>query len=513
MRKWMCGLLVVLCAVPLIAGTFSGKVKTVDSDSRTIVLEGAKNAGSKTFEVPEKALVSVNGKRSSFDSVSEGANVTIVTDKNDAVTKINIKGEVVAQAAGSKKPAGNAAAAGSAASDAQEGDWAYFCGPNGDNVSTAKGLLKEWPKAGPKLAWRATGLGEGYSSVTVAGGMVFSMGNTNGGETVSAINLETGDIAWQHKIAPPSQLSAGNGPRGTPTYDQGKVYALGGNGDLACLDAKDGKPVWEVNILTEFGGDNITWGISESPLIDGDKLICSPGGKRATLVALNKADGEVIWKCPAPGNSPAGYSSAIITEVGGIRQYVQFLHAGTIGVRADNGKFLWGNNDSANGTANCSSPLFADNMVFTASGYGKGGGMLKLTTKGESVTAKLAYHTNKMESHHGGMVLLDGYVYGASDPGIVRCLELATGKVKWENRSVGKGSITCAEGHLYIRSEQGPVALAAAVPTKYTETGRFDQPNRSGASAWAHPVVAHGKLFLRDQDLLLVYDIRDRKDL
>ncbi len=513
----------VLCTAPLLAGTFFGKIESVDADTRTVVVAGTKAAGTKTFEIPEKASISVSGKKSDFEALVEGASVTVSTDASDKVTKINVR--AAAAAARDKSATGKKAALPKTSSKTSTkkgtdtataetgksgaGDWPCFDGPARDNVSRETGLLKSWPSDGPKLAWQATGLGEGYASVSVADGLVYTMGNVGSSETVTALNLETGKIVWQQKTGAASRLQAGNGPRGTPAYDEGQVYALGGNGDLTSLDARTGEQNWRKNILQEFGGKNIQWGISESVLIDGDRLICTPGGSNGTIVALNKSNGKPQWRATVPGNSPAGYSSAIVAEVDGIRQYVQFLHMGVVGVRADNGEFLWGNDGAANGTANCSSPLFADNMVFSASGYGKGGAMVKLAVKGRKVQATPGYHTNKMESHHGGMVLLDGHVYGSSDPGIVRCLELETGDVKWENRSVGKGSITCADGHLYVRSENGPVALIEASPAGYKETGRFAQPDRSNASAWAHPVVSHGKLFLRDQDLLLVYDIKD----
>ena len=516
MHKYVLGFIVLLCATPLVAATFFGKIESVDADKRLVVVEGNKSSGTKTFEIPEKAMISVNGKKSDFDVLIEGAAVTVSTDASDKVTKINIKagtGGAAREKSGTSSKSGSkksdAGSASSAKAKSTPGDWPSFDGPARDNISRETGLLSAWPAEGPALAWRANELGEGYASVAVAGGMVFTMGNVGSSETVTALNLETGKIAWQQETAAASRLQMGNGPRGTPTYDDGRVYALGGNGDLSCLDAESGKPVWRKNILQEFDGSNIRWGISESVLIDGDRLICTPGGSNGTIVALNKVNGKVLWRSMVPGKSPAGYSSAIIAEVGGVKQYVQFLHIGVVGVRADNGEFLWGNDASANGTANCSSPLFGDNMVFSASGYGKGGAMVKLSARGKKVTAAPGYHTNKMENHHGGMVLLDGHVYGSSDPGVLRCLDLATGDVKWEHRSVGKGAITCADGHLYLRCEKGPVALVEASPAGYNEKGRFEQPDRSDSEAWAHPVVSHGKLFLRDQNLLLVYNVKE----
>lgn len=514
MRMWFVGLIVLLCTWPLCAATFFGKIESIDADARTVVVVGSKSAGKKTFTIPEKAYIAVDGKKSEFDFLVEGASITVSTDSSDKVTRVTLKGGTAAKVRekddASIKPSTSKSAATSEANGGllSPEDWPNYGGPVFDNVSKSAGLLKAWPESGPNEAWRATDLGEGYASVTVADGMVFTMGNVKTSETVTALDLETGKVVWQQKTGGASKLQMGDGPRGTPTYDEGRVYSLGGNGDLACLDAKTGKQAWRKNILQEFGGNNIQWGISESVLIDGDKLICTPGGSTGTIVALNKKSGKPIWRCTVPGKPRAGYSSAIIAEVGKVRQYIQFVHTGVVGVGVDKGEFLWGNDDSANDTANCSSPVYMDGMVFSASGYGKGGAMVKLAAKGKKIDARHAYHTNKMESHHGGLVLLDGHIYGSSDPGVVRCLELETGKVKWESRSVGKGSLTCADGYLYVRSEQGPLALVEASPSGYNETGRFNQPDRSGAQAWAHPVVAHGKLFIRDQDLLLVYDIK-----
>ena len=513
-------LMLVLAVAPLFAGTFSGKLQSVDADGRTVVVAGSKKVGEKTFTIPEEATVMISGKKSDLQSLPEGATITVFFDADDTVTRLTAK-----PAAGTAKKSPPKSATGSSPKTSPRGnsensaseigaisaaDWPSFDGAARSNVSQESGLLKEWPEAGPKIAWRVQGLGEGYSSVSVANGFVYTMGNVGNAETVTAIKLDTGKIAWQQKTAPASRLSAGNGPRSTPTVDGDFVYSLGGNGDLSCMNAKTGKPVWQINILKEFAGDNISWGICESVLIDGDKLICTPGGKQGTLVALNKKNGKLIWKCMVPGSPQAGYSSAIIAEVGGVRQYIQFTSANVVGVRAEDGTYLWSNDASANGTANCSSPLFAQDMVFSATGYGKGGAMVELSSTGGKTDARFAYHTNKMESHHGGMALVDGHVYGSSDPGVLRCLDLKTGDVKWENRSVGKGSLTVADGHIYVRSENGPVALVELTSEEYREKGRFDQPSRSDASAWPHPVVAHGKLFLRDQDLLLVYDVKAR---
>jgi outer membrane protein assembly factor BamB len=263
--------------------------------------------------------------------------------------------------------------------------------------------------------------------------------------------------------------------------------------------------------MKEFGGDIPGWGVCESVLLDQNRLICTPGGSKATLVALNPENGEVIWKGLVPQKDRAGYASPAVAEVGGLRQYVQFTNSGTVGLRADSGDFLWRDDSASNGTANCSSPLVAGDFVFTSSNYGTGGSLVKLVANPSGVKAERVYHTQRMSVHHGDMVIVNGLVFGASDPGILTCLDLATGKVKWASRAAGKGSITYADGRLYLRTEQGTMILVEATGDVYHELGRFEQPNRAASSAWAHPVVAAGRLFLRDQDLLVCYDLKGSK--
>lgn len=386
-------------------------------------------------------------------------------------------------------------------------EWAQFRGPHRDNRSTETGLLAAWPEEGPKLLWTTRGIGEGFSTVSISGGTLYTMGNHDGQEQVIALDEKTGEILWRTPIGEAYEQGRGNGPRGTPTIDGDFLYALGGSGNLACINCTTHDVVWQLNILDEYDGENIKWGISESVLIDGDQLICTPGGSKGTIVALNKQTGKEIWTSITKEKDRAGYASAVITKGGGVRQYVQFTSGGTIGIRTDDGQFLWSNNASANPVANCSSPLLSDDYVFTASGYGTGGALLKLNADGDSVESEFIYKTPMMKNHHGGMVIVDGYIYGANN-NVWTCLDLATGDVKWAERSVGKGALVYADGHLYLRGEKGPVALVEANPNEYVETGRFDQPERSDYNAWPHPVIADGKLYLRDMDVLLCYDVR-----
>ena len=260
--------------------------------------------------------------------------------------------------------------------------------------------------------------------------------------------------------------------------------------------------------MTEFEGFVPNWGACESVLIDQNRIICTPGGSTATLIALNPENGDLIWKAVAPQKDRCGYASPAVAQVDGVRQYVQLTRSGTVGVRADNGDFLWRDDSAANATANCSSPLVAGNLVFTSSNYGAGGSLVKLVAASSGVKAELVYHTHRMSVHHGDMVIVDGLIFGASDPGILTCLELASGNVKWSSRQAGKGSITYADGRIYLRTEEGTVILVEATGKSYHELGRFEQPSRSKSSAWAHPVVASGRLFLRDQELLFCFDLR-----
>lgn len=520
--------LVATAVSGLWAGIISGKIDSVAADKNSVTVDA--RGKKQTFRIPASATVTLDGKKAKLSDLTSGLPASVFTDGTNNVTRLVARSEASASASVSK-PAGddasvegavpksvkkksgsskskskNAASAESTASGS--GPWPQFLGPNRDNISRETGLLKSWPAVGPRLLWTAGGLGAGYSSVSVAGGLVFTMGNRGADESILAVKLAGGEAAWEARSGSPYREGRGDGPRGVPTIDGDLAYALGANGDLTCVEAKSGQVRWRKNILAEFGGQNIKWGICESVLIDGDRLICTPGGQQATMVALNKTSGSVLWRATVPGGVRPGYASAIAIDVGGVRQYVQFTANGTIGVRAQDGQVLWTNSSSSNGTANCSAPVFFDDMVFTASGYGTGGAMLRLSSRGNQTTAAQGYFTKDMKNHHGGMVVLDGYLYGSNDPGLLTCIELKSGTVRWQERSVGKGSLTCADGNLIVRSENGPVVLVEASPAAYRELGRLEPRERSGRNTWSYPVVADGKLFLRDQENLFCYDLK-----
>jgi outer membrane protein assembly factor BamB len=336
---------------------------------------------------------------------------------------------------------------------------------------------------------------------------LFTQGTGGDASKVFCLSLADGKTVWAAALGPKVNEGRGNGPRSTPTVDDDRVYALTENGDLACLRAGDGSPVWRKNILKEFGGNNPGWLISESPLIDGDRVIVSPGGGGAGMVALDKMTGKEIWRTKELSED-AAYSSAIAADVGGVRTYMNFTSRAAVGVRASDGKLMWRNSSPANRTANCATPVFADNKVFFTSSYGTGAALFGLNAQGGEVKAQEIYFTGDMKNHHGGVVLVNGYLYGFSDS-ILTCIEFATSKKMWANRSVGKGSLTYADGMLYLFSENNVVGLAEATPNGYVEKGRFTVPDQ-GKPSWAYPVVIGGKLYIRDQGTLTVYEVKAR---
>lgn len=385
-------------------------------------------------------------------------------------------------------------------------DWPQWQGPDRTGVSKETGLLKEWPQAGPALVWTATGLGAGYGSMAVAGDRVFVQGTRGRTSAIMALNRADGKEVWSKALGSTERNDRGSGPRGTPTVDGDRVYVLSEAGDLWGLKV-DGAELWHRNILRDFNGEQLQWLISESPLVDGPHLIVSPGGRGAGMVKLDKMTGKTVWTAKDL-NDPAGYASPIVADVQGVRIYLTFTAAEGVGVRASDGKVMFRYATAANRTANITTPIFSNGKAFFTSGYDTGGGLVDLTAQNGEVKAKEVYFTRNMKNHHGGVVLVDGYLYGFNDS-ILTCLEFNTGRMVWRDRSVGKGSVTFADGNLYIQGENNVVGLAQASPSGYVEKGRFTIPDK-GLPSWAHPVVSDGRLYLRNQDSLMVYDIKAR---
>ena len=380
-------------------------------------------------------------------------------------------------------------------------DWPQWRGPNRDGRSAETGLLKQWPAGGPPLAWRATGAGEGYSSFAVANGRLYTLGARQGTEYLIAYDAASGKRLWEVANGRRFENDRGSGPRATPTVDGDRIYAFGASGDLSAVDAASGKPIWKVNVLSAFRGSNINWGLSESPLVLSDRILVNAGGP---IVALKKSDGSEIWK--SDGSGPAGYSSAVLHEAGGIREAIYFTHDGVIGVDVNTGKRLWSYEPVANDVANIATPIVRGNRVFVSSDYGTGAALLELTPSGGGIRAKEIYFTRDMRNHHASSVLVGDHLYGFSSM-ILTAMNFDTGQVVWRDRSVGKGSLVFADDRLYLYSERGTVGLVEATPAGYREHGRFEIKSGS-LPTWSHPVVSGGKLFLRDQDTIYAHDVR-----
>ncbi len=399
-------------------------------------------------------------------------------------------------------------------------DWPQWRGPNRDAVSTETGLLREWPTEGPRLLWEATGLGRGYSSLSIVGGRLFTMGDLSEGpakaQYVIALDLATRQPLWKARVGPPH----GDGSRCTPTVADGLVYALGTEGDLVCLQADTGREVWRKNFKTDFNGKMMSgWKYSESPLVDGEKLVCTPGGPEAALVALNRKTGQVIWKSAPPRpdmTGGAGYASVVVSTGAGVKQYVTVMGKGAVGVEAETGRFLWRYPRVANGTANIPTPVARGDFVFVSTGYQTGSALLKLVKAGDGVAAEQVYwlDAKTFQCHHGGFLQVGDYIFGANghNAGNPICVEMATGKIAWSEKQLGErsGAVVCADNLLIYRYENNLVALIEANPKAYTLKGTFQLPSRPGMGGpgWPHPVVLEGKLYLRHNDRLFCYDLR-----
>ena len=393
----------------------------------------------------------------------------------------------------------------------QAEDWPQWRGPDRDGISSETGLLKEWPSEGPKLVWQLNDLGDGYGAVSVADGTIFLVVNEGlDDELVKAIDIESKQVLWGTrigKVGNPDQRPSYPAARSTPTVDGDLVYALGSDGDLACLKVKSGEVVWEKSVREEFDGKPGTWAYSESPLIDGDKVVVTPGGEKAGIVALDKKSGETIWKADVSKMGAAAYASIMPASAEGKKQYVAFMGNGLVGVSAEDGKFLW-SYDHTKGIANMPTPVVAGDVVYSG-GSRAGGGAVKLVLKEDGVEAEEMYFDPKLPTAIGGSVKVDGYLYGCSNSTII-CADFATGEIKWQERISAASSILYADGRLYLHAEDGKVMMVAASPEAYHEISSFtlpDQPEGTGKE-WAYPALANGKLYVRQHGTLWCYEVK-----
>jgi outer membrane protein assembly factor BamB len=390
-------------------------------------------------------------------------------------------------------------------------DWPQWRGPMRTGISNEKGLLKEWPADGPAIRWKLANIGTGYSSPSVARGRVYLQTTHDNDEFALALDEKTGDKLWE---VPIGQVGKNRGPqypgtRSTPTVDGDRIYCLASDGQLISLDAASGDAKWKKHLRDDLGGQEGNWAFSESVLIDGDALVCTPGGKTAALAALNKKTGETIWTCAIPDAGTAEYSSIMVVDKGPVKQYVTFLRKGLVGVSAKTGEFLWIYSKTIDPGANILTPIVAGDRVFSA-GSRSGGGLVQLKSEGDRVTPEEIYFEKKISPSIGGAILRDGNLYGTS-PQAMFCVAFDTGAEKWADRAVGPASLCYADGRLYVRGHtSGDVALVEASGEGYKEHGRLKQLNRGSTPAWPHPVIANGALYLRDQETLLCYDIMSK---
>jgi len=401
-------------------------------------------------------------------------------------------------------------------------DWPTFRGAHRSAVSSDTGLLESWPEGGPPLVWKGSGAGRGYAELAVANGRIFTLGDApstanDEDEYLTCFDQKTGQQLWKTRTGAPWTEGKPDwqSSRSTPSIDKDLVFVLTPQGDLICCRTADGTEVWRKNLKDAFGGVKAdSWGYSESVLVDGDRVICTPGGKKSTMVALNKTSGEIIWTCTRPEDIGAGHSSIVISEIGGTKVYVQSTGSGPLGVRASDGELLW-SYPIEKTTAVIPTPIVRDDLVFFVAGYKRGGALLRqVPGPDHTVRIEEIYPLKvKLANKHGGVVLVGDYLYGDSDDaGIPYCASLMTGEIQWADRGSGRGSacVAAADGHLYFLFANGKMCLVKASPEKYEEVSSFQVPDSGDRPSWSHPVIVDGKLYLREQDTILCYDLRQK---
>jgi outer membrane protein assembly factor BamB len=401
-------------------------------------------------------------------------------------------------------------------------DWPTFRGSDRTGIAPDTDLLEVWPEDGPKLVWRSKGAGRGYASLAIVGDRIFTLGDgpstaSDADEYLSCFDRTTGKPIWHTKTGEAWNNGKDDwqGSRSTPTIADGIVYVITPHGTLIGCDAETGAFGKAIDLKATFGGDKgDNWGYSESVLIDGDTLVCTPGGSQTTMVALNKKNGEIIWKCTVPDDRGAGHASIVISKVADRKIYVQTTASGAFAVDAETGSLLW-TFPIEKTTAVIPTPIIKDDLVYFVAGYKRGGALIQQTPgPGGSMTSKVIFPLKKeLANKHGGVVLIDDHLYGcADDQPIIICAELMTGDVVWKNRSTVGGqksaAIVAADGHLYIQYQNGVLALVKADPTAFEEVSYFQIPDSGDRPCWAHPVIVDGLLYIRDGDNMFCYDIQ-----
>ena len=382
-----------------------------------------------------------------------------------------------------------------------------FRGPDRNGKFAAEGLLDKWPEGGPAMLWSTEGLGESYATLSFGDDRMYTTGVVKEQGHAFALDL-SGKQLWSVPYGPVHPGNGYPGTRTTPTFSDGKIFLLSSMGLAVALDASTGEKVWSKNLLEEFGGPNLYFGISESPLVDGDRVIFTPGGKDATLVALDKNTGKLVWKTEGLEDSSA-YCNPRILEVGDHRQIVTLVQKHMIGVDPEKGTLLWKAPYPARYDIHAVSPVFDGKRLYVSDGYNQGGRMFELAADGRSV--KEVWKEEKLDVHHGGSVLLDGRIYGAASKGAWFVLDGSNGEILAEIPRVGKGAVVYADGLLYGYTEKGEVVLVNPDPKDFRVISSFEIEMGSGQH-WSHPVIREGVLYIRHGEALMAFDIAAKAD-
>jgi outer membrane protein assembly factor BamB len=400
-----------------------------------------------------------------------------------------------------------------------DSDWPQWLGADRENRSKDTGLLQSWPEGGPKRVWRADGLGASFGAISVVAGRLYLLGDLEDACYLFALDEKDARIVWKTRVGPPRNTEKNmgwQGPRTTPTVDDDRIYVMSEPGDLVCFETASGKEVWRKSMVKDLQGEHSIWLYCDSPVIDGKQVVVKPGGKKGAIAGLDKGNGEVLWRSTELTDT-AEHTSLLPVTIEGVKQYIVFTMKSVSGVATD-GKVLW-HVERIGDVAICTTPLYKDGIVLVGSSYTTGRATaFKVAKSGDAFKAEHLYDVD-LANHHGGLVLVGDYVYGTGDykkgqdraNANLKCMELKTGKIVWENPSIGKGSITFADGNLILHSEkpkEGLVALVEATPEGYKEKGRFSQPDNTGRNTWAYPVVANGRLYIRDGTGLSAYDVK-----
>ena len=407
-----------------------------------------------------------------------------------------------------------------AAASTAAADWPQFHGPNRDNLSSDTGLLKSWPRGGPPRIWEAKGIGQGYSTVAIVGKQIYTTGQIDEDCVITALDMD-GKPVWTRANGKAWDKSY-PGTRSTPTIADGLLYHLSGIGSLVCLEADDGEVVWSTDILGRFGGRNIMWGLAESPLVFDDKVVCTPGGKEVSMVALDRKTGKVVWQCRGAGDRP-GYASPILVEYKGLGQIVTAMSESIVGVRASDGKLLWRYPHKVYADENITTPIFHEGFLIVSGCVRKGTTSLELDVSGDNCSVSRHWHNRTLDNKQGGILLVDGRIYGyaeqlgRSTPWV--CVDFKSGETVFKSAPVQSsyksrmGSLTYADGMFYLYADNGHMVLAKATDEGFDVTGRLKLEDPGKRPTWAHPVVCGGRLYVRYGDKLGVYSVSARRHI